>query len=74
MEGIKKGNAVYDLVAADEVRHVVWRVEDQADIDAISRYFDQLDHTYVADGHHRTAAAALVGRELQNKNRYQDQD
>jgi uncharacterized protein (DUF1015 family) len=70
VEGIKKGNTVYDLVAADEVRHVVWRVEDQAAIDAISRYFDQLDHTYVADGHHRTAAAALVGRELQNKNRY----
>jgi len=70
IERIKKGNSVYDFVAEDGVRHVIWKVSNRMDIDAISAYFDKIDHTYVADGHHRTAAAALVGRELQNKNRY----
>jgi uncharacterized protein (DUF1015 family) len=70
VEEIKKGESVYDFVAPDDVRHVLWKVDDSGKLDLISRYFDQLDHTYVADGHHRTAAAALVGRELQNKNRY----
>jgi len=70
VEDIKKRNALYDFVAADGVRHVVWRIKDKVDIDVISCYFEEIDHTYVADGHHRTAAAALVGRELKNKNRY----
>jgi uncharacterized protein (DUF1015 family) len=70
VEEIKKGRPEYEFVAQDSVRHVVWKVDERNSIDAISNHFEQIDHTYVADGHHRTAAAALVGRELQNKNRY----
>jgi len=70
VEDIKKEKPVYDFVAPDEVHHVVWKVDNDGVIDSISSEFDQMEHTYVADGHHRTAAAALVGRELQNKNRY----
>lgn len=70
VENIKKDVPQYDFEAPDGVRHVVWKVDDRTSINAISDHFEQIDHTYVADGHHRTAAAALVGRELQNKNRY----
>lgn len=70
IEEIKKGDPLYDFEAVDAVRHVVWKVDDYEKIDQITTFFDQIDHTYVADGHHRTAAAALIGRELQNKNRY----
>lgn len=70
LEKIKKEEAIYDFMADDGVRHVVWRVKVPEDIDAINRNFENIDHTYVADGHHRTAAAALVGREMRNKNRY----
>jgi uncharacterized protein (DUF1015 family) len=70
IENLKKSEPEYDFTAPDGVRHVVWKVDDPKSIDSISNHFEQIEHTYVADGHHRTAAAALVGRELQNKNRY----
>jgi len=70
IEDLKKSQPEYDFTAQDGVRHVVWKVDERKSIDRISNYFERIDHTYVADGHHRTAAAALVGRELQNKNRY----
>jgi len=67
---IKNNSPEYDFLAPDKVRHVVWKVDDDSKVDEIVEYFNRIPHTYVADGHHRTAAAALVGRELQNKNRY----
>jgi uncharacterized protein (DUF1015 family) len=70
VENVKKENPVYDFVAPDQVRHVVWKVDDPVFVEGISRHFEDIGHTYVADGHHRTAAAALVGRELQHKNQY----
>ncbi len=68
IDEIKKSKPIYDFIAPDRVRHVVWQVLDPGQINAITSEFDTIDKTYVADGHHRTAAAALVGRELQHKN------
>ncbi len=70
IEKIKKEEPIYDFMASDGVRHVVWQVGKQVDIDSITGYFEGIDRTYVADGHHRTAAAALIGRELKSRNRY----
>ena len=53
----------YDFVAADGFGHKFWVVDDEADIQAITRGFLAVDAFYVADGHHRTAAAARVGAE-----------
>ena len=53
----------YDFVAADGFGHKFWVVDDEADIQAITRGFSAVDAFYVADGHHRTAAAARVGAE-----------
>ncbi len=52
---------LFDFVAADGVRHVGWRVPDPA---ALSAAFAQVDPLYVADGHHRSAAASAVRRQL----------
>lgn len=54
----------YDFVASiDGFRHRFWLVDNEADIDAITKEFAAIPALYIADGHHRTAAAALVGQE-----------
>ena len=50
-----------DFRAKDYVQHTVWRVSDP---DALSHAFGDVDELYVADGHHRSAAASRVAREL----------
>ncbi len=49
-----------DIRAADGVRHELWVVEDEGRIERLSAAFDALDALYVADGHHRSAAASRV--------------
>ena len=51
---------VYDIHSEDGVRHRFWVVEDKAEIDLIDSSFDSLDYMYIADGHHRSAAASRV--------------
>ena len=68
VEELKKENPVYDFSADDGVNHRLWVVNDQRIIDSIVAGFEQIPLTYVADGHHRTAAAAKVGVELKNAN------
>ncbi|MFM7014711.1 MAG: DUF1015 domain-containing protein, partial [Bacteroidota bacterium] len=58
----------YNLTTDDGIGHTFWVVSDDATIQAIVKHFEQIPYTYVADGHHRTAAAALVGNELKSAN------
>ena len=53
----------YDFVADDGFGHTFWVIDDDATIPAITDAFAAIDNLYIADGHHRTAAAALVGHE-----------
>jgi uncharacterized protein (DUF1015 family) len=60
---------VYDFETPDGVRHTLWLVDDQKAVSEIEYIFKtQIPYTYVADGHHRTAAAAHVGEERKMKN------
>ncbi len=62
-------NPEYDFVAADGFGHHFWVVDDDATIVQIENIFsEKVPCTYVADGHHRTAAAALVGKEKRDNN------
>jgi uncharacterized protein (DUF1015 family) len=58
----------YDFSTKDSVRHILWVVDESEDVTLIENTFEnEVSFTYVADGHHRTAAAALVGEEyIQN--------
>jgi len=60
--------AEYDFVAEDGFGHHFWVIEDHATNDRITELFAQIPAFYVADGHHRTAAAALVGEEKRRNN------
>jgi len=65
---VQDNEAVYDFTGEDEVGHHFWVIKDKAIIKRIIELFDTLPATYVADGHHRTAAAALVGNEKKKNN------
>ncbi len=58
----------YDFVADDGFGHHFWVIDDKQKIQRLIELFDALPSTYVADGHHRTAAAALVGKEKREQN------
>ena len=60
---VTKGAPEYDFTAPDGFGHHFWVINDKATIEAITGEFAKIPYLYVADGHHRTAAAALVGAE-----------
>ena len=65
---VENQEAEYDFTAADRFRHQFWVINDKAVIDRITQIFAEVPALYVADGHHRTAAAARVGQEMMQKN------
>lgn len=60
---------IYEFVAPDDgFRHQFWVINDKNDIATITAEFAKMPHLYIADGHHRSAAAALVGAEKAKQN------
>jgi uncharacterized protein (DUF1015 family) len=56
------GKADVDVAADDGVRHQLWVISDEAAITALTRAVDKLPAVYIADGHHRSAAASRVAQ------------
>ncbi len=66
---VSKTQAVYDFVSDEGFGHHFWTIDDKATMDKIIEIFaNEIPSLYVADGHHRTAAAALVGQEKRKNN------
>ncbi len=63
-----KNTPEYDFIAFDGFGHQFWLIEDQQAIVEITSLFASIPYLYIADGHHRTAAAALVGAEKARQN------
>lgn len=63
-EYIRDNEPIYDFTADDGVAHTVWKV-DKAIGDLMTIEFEAIDSLYIADGHHRAAAAAAVGNKRQ---------
>ena len=59
---------VYNFISEDEIKHELWIVNDDKDISLIEFEFNAVPDLYVADGHHRTAAAARVGQKKKDHN------
>jgi uncharacterized protein (DUF1015 family) len=74
---VTAGEPVYDFVSdLDGFGHTFWVIKEQALIDRITTIIGEIPAMYIADGHHRSAAAALVGNEkkLQNPNHQGDEE
>ena len=68
---------IYNFIApGDGFGHTFWMIDDANDIEAITKEFAAMPSLYIADGHHRSAAAALVGAEKakQNSNHRGDEE
>ncbi|MCK5816771.1 MAG: DUF1015 domain-containing protein, partial [Candidatus Marinimicrobia bacterium] len=58
----------YDYTSKDGVHHTLWLLEDRNTIDSLIGHFEKIDHVYVADGHHRSKASAMVGKMRRDAN------
>ena len=65
---VTAGKPEYDFVAPDGFGHTFWVIDDDATIAKITEEFAKIPSLYIADGHHRSAAAALVGAEKAKNN------
>jgi uncharacterized protein (DUF1015 family) len=63
-----KNKPEYDFTSDDGINHIFWVVSDDKYISKIQQEFANIDYLYVADGHHRSAAASRACAELKSKN------
>jgi len=68
VSNVTKGAPEYDFIAPDGFGHHFWVINDDATIKRITEIFAGIPSMYIADGHHRSAAAALVGDEKRKQN------
>lgn len=60
LEALSKAPVLYDFSTSDRIRHRFWKIDDPAEIEALSGHFRGLDALYIADGHHRSASSARL--------------
>ena len=63
-----KNAPLYDFDCGDGVQHTLWKISDDAVIAKLVGEFAKIDYLYVADGHHRSASAAIVGKRKRDAN------
>lgn len=61
-DDIAKGRPDYDFTTTDRVRHTVWIISSRKTVKLIAERFQNIPHIYIADGHHRSASSALLGK------------
>lgn len=67
-EKILEKDPVYDFTTTDRVRHQLWVVNDFDTVQQIRDRFSKIPAVYIADGHHRSASSALLGKSRREKN------
>jgi len=65
---VVQGDPEYDLTADDGVKHTLWKICDADKVSTLTGIFDAMDCLYIADGHHRSAAASRVAAMRKNDN------
>ena len=59
---VSKTRSDYDFTTTDKVRHTVWIIENKKTVEKIAERFNAIPNIYIADGHHRSASATLLGK------------
>jgi len=60
---------IYNFTTTDKVTHKLWVVSDSEKTEIIAKQFSQIKSIYIADGHHRSASSALLGKSRREKNK-----
>ncbi|MBF0546291.1 MAG: DUF1015 domain-containing protein [Candidatus Riflebacteria bacterium] len=68
VEEVVRETPEYDFVAPDNIRHVLWVIKDKGKTEKIISEFSAVPVLYVADGHHRSAAASRIAKVRKEKN------
>lgn len=69
LERVMRKQPVYEFTATDAIKHTFWVIDEEKHIERLSQYFaQQVPCTYIADGHHRAASSAKVGKALAEEN------
>jgi uncharacterized protein (DUF1015 family) len=67
LESAAAGAPLYDVTADDGIQHTLWQIADAATVDRLTLLFDAMTALYIADGHHRSAAASRVAAARRGK-------
>ncbi len=67
IENAARGAPMYAVTADDGIQHTLWRIADAATVDRLTLLFDTMKALYIADGHHRSAAASRVAAARRGK-------
>lgn len=59
----------YDFTTTDKVRHTLWVVKDKKSVSLLREQFGSIPSIYIADGHHRSASSALLGKSKREKSK-----
>ncbi|RDY25679.1 DUF1015 domain-containing protein [Romboutsia weinsteinii] len=65
---INVNESIYDFMTDDKIQHTVWRISEDDDIEYLVSRFKMIDYLYIADGHHRSAAAVNIAKKLRKEN------
>lgn len=57
----------YEFCTTDTVKHELWIIKDAVDIQLLQKAYSSLPSLYIADGHHRSASSAILGKDLREK-------
>lgn len=68
IDRIKQNKPEYSFTADDGIRHRVWLMDSEDDVDAVKNSFMNMSQIYIADGHHRAASAVKVGIKRREEN------
>ncbi len=64
---------LYNFITEDDINHIVWKIDDDRDIQLLIKLFEDVKELYIADGHHRSAAASAVATKNKKENNEEDE-